>query len=52
MFHQKFGYGVVKSADDNKLDVEFEKAGFKRVLDNYVQPVSDAEVGANTGSGA
>ncbi|WP_419728733.1 ATP-dependent helicase [Lichenicola sp.] len=52
VFHQKFGYGVVKSADDNKLDVEFEKAGFKRVLDNYVQPVSDAEVGANTGSGA
>ena len=40
VFHQKFGYGIVKGADDNKLDVEFEKAGFKRVLDNYVEPVA------------
>ena len=38
--------GVVKSADDNKLDVEFEKAGFKRVLDNYVETVAGAETGA------
>ncbi|MGI4747140.1 MAG: ATP-dependent helicase [Janthinobacterium lividum] len=50
VFHQKFGYGIVKSADDNKLDVEFEKAGFKRVLDNYVQQVSEGEVGADIGS--
>ena len=42
VFHQKFGYGIVKSADDNKLDVEFEHAGFKRVLDNYVEPVVGA----------
>jgi len=42
VFHQKFGYGTVTGSDDNKLDVEFEKAGFKRVLDNYVEPVAGA----------
>ncbi|MCQ8240659.1 ATP-dependent helicase [Rhizosaccharibacter radicis] len=38
VFHQKFGYGTVTGGEDNKLDVEFEKAGFKRVLDSYVEP--------------
>ncbi|MCB2107981.1 MAG: ATP-binding domain-containing protein, partial [Rhodobacteraceae bacterium] len=36
VFHQKFGYGIVKSVDDSKLDIEFEKAGRKRVLDSFV----------------
>ncbi len=40
VFHQKFGYGVVTGADDNRLDVAFEKAGPKRVLDSYVEPVA------------
>ncbi len=39
VFHQKFGYGVVTGTEDSKLDVEFERAGFKRVLDSYVEPV-------------
>jgi DNA helicase-2/ATP-dependent DNA helicase PcrA len=37
VFHQKFGYGRVISADDNKLDVEFEHAGRKRVIDSFVE---------------
>ncbi len=37
VFHQKFGYGTVTGADDNRLDVEFDKAGEKRVLDHYVE---------------
>jgi DNA helicase-2/ATP-dependent DNA helicase PcrA len=37
VFHQKFGYGRVVAADDNKLDVEFEKAGRKRVIDTFVE---------------
>lgn len=37
VFHQKFGYGRVVSAEDNKLDVEFDKAGRKRVLDSFVE---------------
>jgi DNA helicase II / ATP-dependent DNA helicase PcrA len=37
VFHHKFGYGEVLAADDNKLDVEFEKAGRKRVLSSFVE---------------
>jgi DNA helicase-2/ATP-dependent DNA helicase PcrA len=37
VFHQKFGYGVVKAADDDKLDVAFDKAGEKRVLDRFLE---------------
>ena len=37
IFHQKFGYGGVTMADGNKLTVEFEKAGEKKVLDGFVE---------------
>ena len=37
VFHQKFGYGTVISADDDRLDVAFDKAGDKRVLDRFVE---------------
>ncbi|HET7880102.1 MAG TPA: UvrD-helicase domain-containing protein [Acetobacteraceae bacterium] len=37
VFHQKFGYGVVTAADSDRLDVKFEKAGDKRVLDRFVE---------------
>jgi len=37
VFHQKFGYGTVIAADDNRLDVEFEHAGRKRVIDTFVE---------------
>ena len=36
IFHQKFGYGRISSIDGNKLTIEFEKAGQKRVLDSFV----------------
>ena len=39
VFHQKFGYGTVTAADDEKLDVSFDKAGDKRVLDRFVERV-------------
>ncbi len=39
VFHQKFGYGTVTGADDDKLDIAFEKAGAKRVLDRFVEKV-------------
>jgi DNA helicase-2/ATP-dependent DNA helicase PcrA len=38
VFHQKFGYGVVEAIDGAKLDIAFEKAGNKKVLDSFVQP--------------
>src|SRR5476651_544739 len=36
VFHQKFGYGVVASVEGNKLGVEFDKAGEKKVIDTFV----------------
>ncbi len=39
IFHQKFGYGHITSAVGNKLDVSFEKAGNKKVLDGFVERV-------------
>jgi DNA helicase-2/ATP-dependent DNA helicase PcrA len=37
VFHQKFGYGAVRVVEGNKLTVEFEKAGEKRVIDTFVE---------------
>ncbi len=37
VFHQKFGYGKISSIDGNKLTIDFEKAGEKRVLDSFVE---------------
>ena len=37
VFHQKFGYGRVTATDDDRLDIDFEKAGQKRVLDRFVE---------------
>ncbi|GAA0600873.1 ATP-dependent helicase [Paenochrobactrum glaciei] len=39
VFHLKFGNGTVAVVDGNKLTVEFDKAGQKRVLDSFVKPV-------------
>lgn len=36
VFHIKFGYGTVREVDGNKLTVDFEKAGEKRVLDSFL----------------
>ena len=37
VFHQKFGYGVVTGQEGNKLEIAFENAGAKRVLDSFVK---------------
>ena len=37
VFHQKFGYGVVTAAEDDKLDIAFDQTGAKRVLDRFVE---------------
>jgi DNA helicase-2/ATP-dependent DNA helicase PcrA len=36
VFHQKFGYGRVAAIDGNKLTVDFDKAGEKRVIANFL----------------
>ncbi len=37
VFHQKFGYGRVTAADEDRLEIDFEKAGSKRVKDSFVE---------------
>jgi DNA helicase-2/ATP-dependent DNA helicase PcrA len=37
VFHEKFGYGKVLAVDDDKLDVMFDKAGQKKLLDRFVE---------------
>ena len=37
VFHEKFGYGVVTAQEGNKLEIEFETAGLKRVVDSFVK---------------
>ena len=37
IFHQKFGYGRIADVDGNKLTIDFEKAGRKRVVDSFVE---------------
>ena len=36
VFHQKFGYGVIAEIEGNKLEIDFETGGRKRVLDSFV----------------
>jgi DNA helicase-2/ATP-dependent DNA helicase PcrA len=36
VFHSKFGYGNVAEIEGNKLEIDFEHAGRKRVLDSFV----------------
>jgi DNA helicase-2/ATP-dependent DNA helicase PcrA len=37
VFHQKFGYGVIRMVEDNKLEINFEHAGDKKVMDAFVE---------------
>lgn len=37
VFHIKFGYGAIRSIEGNKLTIDFEKAGQKKVIDSFVE---------------
>ncbi|MGE5547200.1 MAG: ATP-dependent helicase [Solirubrobacterales bacterium] len=39
VFHQKFGNGTVVAVDGDKLEISFDKAGTKKVLDSFVELV-------------
>ena len=41
VFHQKFGYGVIAAIEGDKLDIEFEKAGAKKVVARFVTAADD-----------
>lgn len=37
VFHQKFGYGAIMEISGDKLNIAFEKAGRKKLLDSFVE---------------
>jgi DNA helicase-2/ATP-dependent DNA helicase PcrA len=37
VFHLKFGYGTVEALEGNKLTIDFESTGRKKVLDSFVK---------------
>ena len=39
VFHESFGYGRVKNIEGNKLEIIFDKAGYKKLMKNYVQKI-------------
>jgi DNA helicase II / ATP-dependent DNA helicase PcrA len=36
VFHGKFGYGTIAAIEGNKLEIDFEHSGRKKVLDTFV----------------
>ncbi len=42
VFHPKFGYGRVLSADGGRLYIDFDKAGKKKVISDFVVPEGQA----------
>jgi DNA helicase-2/ATP-dependent DNA helicase PcrA len=36
VFHEKFGYGEIMEIEGNKLEIEFDTAGSKRVMDSFI----------------
>ncbi|MBI1218680.1 MAG: AAA family ATPase [Rhodobacteraceae bacterium] len=43
VFHQKFGYGSVTGIEGDKLDVNFDKAGPKKIVARFVVPADRAD---------
>ncbi|MEH6775255.1 MAG: UvrD-helicase domain-containing protein [Cereibacter changlensis] len=43
VFHQKFGYGAVVAIEGDKLDVDFDKAGLKKIVARFVVAASQAD---------
>ena len=39
VFHQKFGYGRIVEIQGNKLEIDFEHSGIKKVIDSFVTDV-------------
>ena len=39
VFHQKFGYGAVTEIEGDKLTIDFENSGEKRVVESFIEKV-------------
>ncbi len=43
VFHQKFGYGDIVGIEGDKLDVEFARAGLKKIVARWVIPADQVD---------
>ena len=43
VFHTKFGYGTVMGIEGDKLDIEFDKAGAKKVVSRFIVAADRAD---------
>jgi DNA helicase-2/ATP-dependent DNA helicase PcrA len=43
VFHQKFGYGVIVAIEGDKLDIDFDKAGAKKIVAKFVTAAAAAD---------
>ena len=43
VFHQKFGYGEIVAIEGDKLDVEFDHAGSKKIVARWVTPADQVD---------
>ncbi|MBD1203677.1 MAG: UvrD-helicase domain-containing protein [Rhodobacteraceae bacterium] len=43
VFHRKFGYGIVIGIEGDKLEIDFSKAGIKKVVAGFVVDADDAD---------
>ena len=41
VFHQKFGYGAVVAIEGDKLEIDFEKAGLKKVVARFISAADE-----------
>ncbi|MHA1600383.1 MAG: DNA helicase II, partial [Alphaproteobacteria bacterium] len=42
VFHRKFGYGTVAKVEGDRLDIDFDQAGRKKVIASFVVPEDQA----------
>ncbi len=42
VFHRKFGYGTVLTVEGARLHIDFDKAGKKKVISDFVVPEDQA----------
>ncbi|WP_377512919.1 ATP-dependent helicase [Octadecabacter sp. R77987] len=43
VFHQKFGYGEIMAIDTDKLEIEFDRAGTKKVVARFIVAADKAD---------
>ena len=43
VFHQKFGYGEIVAIEGDKLDIEFDHAGLKKIVARWVVPAHQVD---------